>query len=147
MRETRLIMVEDLVHKTLQSSRDSHSPHIIFMYLYISTKEATFFPFTAQYHINQYALYLTLFRNVFLNFCLRYGCMQVMSRLDEEKASLLQQQTEDDDDDDDYPRFDNEFIRKQYYQLGLNATLKSIIVATDAFCFLSCSCRTFYLYP
>lgn len=38
--------------------------------------------------------------------------MQVMSRLDEEKASLLQQQTEDDDDDDDYPRFDNEFIRK-----------------------------------
>ena len=39
--------------------------------------------------------------------------MQVMSRLDEEKASLLQQQTEDDDDDDDYPRFDNEFIRKR----------------------------------
>ena len=38
--------------------------------------------------------------------------LQVMSRLDEEKASLRQQQTEEDDDDDDYPRFDNEFIRK-----------------------------------
>lgn len=38
--------------------------------------------------------------------------LQVMSRLDEEKASLLQQQTEEDDDDEDYPRFDNEFIRK-----------------------------------
>jgi hypothetical protein len=38
--------------------------------------------------------------------------LQVMSRLDQEKAAMLLEAEGDDDDDDDSEGFDNEFIRK-----------------------------------